>query len=155
MSIREAELGEEKHIARDYWLPLAHEMEAYSSLNEIKDEAVEEAIQEFQSKLGSEDQKVYIIESEGEEAGFMAVRIGEKAGRIKSKYLAITDLFVKKDFRDQGLGTELIEKAEELAEEEECDCMTVTAEEGNSGAGRLYRKLGFEEKKIKFTKNLK
>lgn len=46
--------------------------------------------------------------------------------------------------RSQGIGTTLIDRAEQLIREHGCSCATLGVEDSNEGAVRLYRRLGYE-----------
>ncbi len=53
-------------------------------------------------------------------------------------------MFVREDFRKQGVGAALMRATAQRAIDEGCGRLTVGALVSNDGANRFYRKLGFE-----------
>ena len=58
--------------------------------------------------------------------------------------LEITNIVVKKDFRNNGIGNELLEKLIKLAKENGKDKITLEVNSSNSAAIKLYEKNGFK-----------
>jgi ribosomal protein S18 acetylase RimI-like enzyme len=58
--------------------------------------------------------------------------------------LNVHDLIVKKDFRKQGIGRQLLLKAAEHARLLECCRVTLEVRTDNPGAQRLYQSIGFK-----------
>ncbi len=63
----------------------------------------------------------------------------------KSDVLDIETVFVKQDYRHQGVGKTLIEKAVNLAKELNVDGVLLEVRRGNISAVNLYKKMGFTE----------
>ena len=74
--------------------------------------------------------------------------------RKKGKYASIVDLYVKEEFRGQGHGTALLERAEAIAEREGCDFLRVSAEWENESAQRFYETRQYERKQLTYTKTV-
>ena len=65
------------------------------------------------------------------------------------KIFYIDTLCVDPAFRGQGIGTELIQFAEQYAKENGYERISLVVEQNNTKAQKLYTKLGYiEEKKI-------
>lgn len=154
MEIREAESEDAELIAKDFWHPLGKEMENYSELNELKEDADEEAIEEFRKQLEDDKHRIFLLEEGSEEVAFITVKIDERPSRKNGKYLAIINLYVKKGYRGQGYGTKLVEKSRQVAQKENRDYIMVSSEWENERARKFYEKLGFEPKKVKYTESL-
>jgi ribosomal protein S18 acetylase RimI-like enzyme len=155
MEIVRASEADAEVLERDFWFPLAKEIEEYHEINELEESAEEDAVEKFEERLAKEDFLYFFIESEGEKVGYIGLKQGETPSRKMEKFLAVKELFVKEGFRGQGYGTRLLEKAEEVAEERGKDYLMVSAEWENEGARKLYERMGFKEKKVKYVKTLK
>ena len=57
----------------------------------------------------------------------------------------VMNIVVKKDFRNQGIGTLLLEKLIQLAKEKKSTSITLEVNEENYPAIHLYKKLGFKQ----------
>lgn len=154
MEIKEAQLGSEKELARDFWLPLGQQMENYSELNILKDEAVERAIEGFREQLKEGTHRHFFLEENSERRAFITVTIGVRESREKGKYLEIVNLYTKEEFRSRGYGTLLVEHAKSLAREQGCDFVRTSAEWDNKAARNFYEKNGFREKQVKYVQKL-
>lgn len=154
VEIRRAEEGDEELLAKEFWHPLATEMDKYHKVNELEEGAEKKAVEGFRDRLENDSYEFFFLEVDGEEIAYMSLEKGERSTRKLGRYIAVIDLYVKKGFRGEGYGTQLIEKAQKYAEEEDADYMMVAAEWENERAREFYLKNGFEEKKVKFVKML-
>lgn len=62
--------------------------------------------------------------------------------------LYLDDLCVDEDHRGQGIATALFEAVRALAVQRQCQAVTLNVWCGNSGAQKLYEKLGMKPQKI-------
>jgi ribosomal protein S18 acetylase RimI-like enzyme len=153
VKIREAEENDIETLSK-LWYKLAKGMEQYSRLNELKDNAESESEEGFFKLLEDEDTTIFLLEVEDEVVGYMILQEGEHPSRTHEKYISIVDLFVEDRYRSQGYGTEMMEKAEEYAEKQECGHLKVSAEVENIKARKFYGKNGYKEKQIKYVKEI-
>jgi GNAT superfamily N-acetyltransferase len=58
------------------------------------------------------------------------------------KSIFLDDLYVKSEFRSNGIGSELLNKVFEVAEKEKCNRLSWQVEEKNIGAQKFYKKIG-------------
>lgn len=58
-------------------------------------------------------------------------------------YIYLDDLSVSKRYRGNGIGTELLKAAQRFAEEMEIPAIVLHAERTNTGALKLYKRLGY------------
>ena len=63
----------------------------------------------------------------------------------------ITNIAVRKDFRNQGIGSKIFENLLELAYSKDVTSITLEVSENNIPAIKIYEKFGFE--KVGFRKN--
>jgi len=95
-----------------------------------------------------------VAESEqGERAGLVWVMRtrDENSGTDRAFVL---DIHVDEPFRGQGLGAGLMERAEEWGREKGLSSIGLAVSEGNDGAIRLYRRLGYDTKRRIMMKTL-
>jgi ribosomal protein S18 acetylase RimI-like enzyme len=152
--IREATPGEGALIAAEFWYPLAEQMEPYSELNELTDDAVEKATAEFEDLLEADDRYDFFYEEDGAPVGYVSVEVGVRPTRKLGRYADVVDLYVKADYRGEGRGTALLERVESVAEDEDCDVLRVSAEWENDAARRLYERFGYERRQVEYTKTV-
>lgn len=129
-------------------------MEQYSELNELKDTAKQDSRDGFSRLFEDEDTTIFLLETEDEVIGYLILQEGKHPSRTYKNYVSVVDLFVKEGYRSQGYGTEMIEKAEEYAEQQDCDYLKVSSEWENKEARKFYKRYDFEEKKVEYTKKL-
>ena len=75
-------------------------------------------------------------------------------------FIYLDDLSVSKQYRGNGIGTELIETAQKFAEEMAMPAIVLHAEKTNTGAVRLYERLGYrmmeeENTRLRMVKKLR
>jgi|WetSurMetagenome_2_1015567.scaffolds.fasta_scaffold03350_7 ribosomal protein S18 acetylase RimI-like enzyme len=62
----------------------------------------------------------------------------------KANIMVIDSVEIKKEYRKQGYGTQLMERAVSLAKEKNIDCIELVVND-DSIARKLYIKIGFQE----------
>jgi GNAT superfamily N-acetyltransferase len=154
VNIRKAEEDDAELLAKEFWHPLAEEMEKYHEINELRSKVEENAVAEFEDRLEDDKYEFFFLEVDGEEVGYVSLEKGERESREIGDYVAVIGLFVKEGFRGEGYGTKLIGKAKSYAENVGADYITVSAEWENEKARDFYLENGFEEKKVKFVQIL-
>lgn len=154
MKFREA-TEEDVELLSEFWYDLAEQMEEYSDFNKLSKDAKETSIEELKERIGKEGIGIIILEEGGEQIGYVYVEVNEeRSTRDTGKYAHIGVLYIKEEYRGQGYGSKLIEKAEEWAERQGCNYMTVSAEWKNQKARNFYQKNQYQQKKAKCLKNL-
>lgn len=152
--IREAGPEDADLIAEEFWYPLAREMEPYSELNELADDALERARAGFAEVLTDDDRYDFLLEDDGTAVAHISVEVGTRPTRALGRYLGILDLYVDPEHRGQGYGTRLLRRVEALAEAEDCDFVRVSAEWDNAPARAFYERNGYEPKQARYAKSL-
>jgi len=92
---------------------------------------------EFQDKVGF----VLVATFENKAIAYCSVEQNEEEA---SYHVATVGLLVSKDFRDGGVGRELLKKAIEFAEDLSFKKLCLSTFAGNESAIHLYREVGFE-----------
>ena len=155
VEIRKAEIEDAELLGKNFWHPLAEEMREYHKVNRLEENAAKEAVNGFKDRLKDESYEFFFLEQDGKEIAYISLERGERPTRELGKYIEVIGLYVKEEYRGEGIGTQLMSKARRYAEEKEADYMTVSAEWKNEKAREFYLKNGFEEKKVKFVRMLK
>ena len=70
---------------------------------------------------------------------FLSIEVHHEDG----EYIYLDDLSVTKQYRNKGIGTELIRKAEDYAREINIPVICFHVEKSNTAAFRLYERLGY------------
>ncbi|MFP4230201.1 MAG: GNAT family N-acetyltransferase, partial [Candidatus Nanohaloarchaea archaeon] len=105
MEIEEAG-KEELDTYVELWFSLAKGMEKYSNLNSLVYDSVGEVSEEgFKEQLESEEYTYYLIKEDGA-IGFITLEEGKHPSRKYSKYTRIVNLFIREEYRNQGLGAQ-------------------------------------------------
>ena len=154
MPIREATVDDAALLATEFWHPLAEEMVQYSELNELHDDAAEDAIDGFETLLARDEMHAFVREVDDDPVAYVTVELGERPSREHGRYADITDLYVKDAHRGRGHGTALVDHVEALAYREDCDFLKVSAEWGNEPAREFYENRDYEPKQITYAKPL-
>ncbi len=88
----------------------------------------------------SRDEWVCIAVDEEEIIAFLSIEVHHE----DEEYIYLDDLSVTKQYRNKGIGTELIRKAEGYAKEINISTICFHVEKSNTAAFRLYERLGYE-----------
>lgn len=137
------------------WYDLAKTMEEYSELNKLVYEDVNEVSDDgFRAHLNDDSITDYVIVHSGETIGFLTLSEGHHSSRQYSQYLRIVNLAIDEEYRNQGHGTEVVERVKELARERGCDHLKVSCEWHNEDARRFYRNTNFQPKQVEYTQPL-
>lgn len=78
-----------------------------------------------------------------------------KNERHDEPYGFLENVYVEKEFRKQGVGRKLIEKAIEEAKEQGCYKLLGTSRHSNIEAHKFYERFGFKNHGLEFRMNLK
>lgn len=133
------------------WYTLASSMEEYDKLNELTYADVNDVAGDgFRTLLDDDAVTIFLIVHEDETIGYVTLREGHHSSRKYSQYLRIVDLAIDEGHRNQGHGTEVVDRVKELAQESGCDHLKVSCEWHNEDARRFYRDTGFRPKQVDY-----
>ena len=92
-------------------------------------------------RLSAEDNGVFVAETDGKVVGYVFCDIISEGNGLT---LYIDDLCVDPESRSHGIGTKLLDRAKEYAEEKNCRCVMLNVWEFNENAVEFYKKYGFK-----------
>lgn len=102
---------------------------------------------------GTENCVGFIAELGGKSVGYIAIREKHVGYRTKS-YVEIENMGVKNEYRSQGIGTRLLEIAQEWSKEKGVGVLHVSAFARNTKAITFYKKFGFVELSLDLEKEI-
>ena len=108
----------------------------------------------FVRNLHSKSVLYYVAEGDGVIVGFGSLHI-ELLLRHAGLAGEIQELVVHETVRSKGIGAELVSRLEEEAEKRGCVSIEVTTRKRWVDAQRFYKRAGFKQTHVNFTKELK
>ena len=94
--------------------------------------------EQWEDYIGNPDKTVFFYYDSNECAGQIRLK------KNWNKYAFIEDIAVSKNYRKNGVGTKLIEKAIEWAKSKNLPGLMLETQDNNLSACRFYNKLGFQ-----------
>lgn len=125
--------------------PLA--LEDYNKCSNIWNMKTQPLADKWREEIASGDRLVFVYKINGEfiGEGALVLDTSDPDYTIPGKRVYVSRMIVKKEYRNRGIGSEilefLIEKAKEMGFEE----MTIGVDKDNVNALHLYEKFGFTE----------
>jgi PhnO protein len=107
----------------------------------------------YKEKVFDNNSYYIVAVSNGKIVGVLTSEIQTKLHREK-KQSFIEDLIVDKDYRNNGIGKELLQNAIEYAKKQDCEVIELTSYLQNDDAHRFYENNGFIKHSYKFKKYL-
>ncbi|MFB6307934.1 MAG: GNAT family N-acetyltransferase [Haloarculaceae archaeon] len=132
------------------WSSLAKSMEENDELNALGADATDVSEDGFRALLDEDAVTIYLIVHADETIGYVTLREGSHPSRTYSQPLRIVDLVIDEGHRNQGHGTDVVERVKALAQKRGCDHLTVACDWHNEGARRFYRDAGFRPKQVEY-----
>ncbi|RJO61560.1 GNAT family N-acetyltransferase [candidate division WS5 bacterium] len=137
------------------------EYELYQETKEIHDPTFnpdwaksEETAEKYRTWMEEGVYIAFICEEDKEPIGILVGGIKEAKHRVNITWGKIDHLFVKKEFRNKGIGTQLLKNFEKWAKQNGANREIVYTHTVNHSARKLYQREGFEESEIIFEKKL-
>lgn len=155
VTIREANPQDSLDLAKLWW-GLAKEMEKFHPSNELqeKEKVIPNTSSSYTQLLFREQYKAFIAEYNGDAIGYIDLEHRNSDVMTLTSNILVRQLYVKPDYRNEGLGSKLLDRLIEYANETNQDYITVPVEWDNTDAQRLYKSKDFEEKQIRLVKTL-
>lgn len=141
MRIRKATPDDEELIVEELMLPSYESDEKLDyAFNELDEQALETAGCGYW--IEADDRTMYVAENDEQVLGFISgVEVDEPPIYVRDSRVHIDGLYVKSDFRRQGIVTKLVGRIEEWADGRGCDYLGVSAHKNNAAARELYDDL--------------
>lgn len=98
----------------------------------------------FEAIKDNPDYQLIVAKHNDVIVGFAKVIIHHDIFEENNPFLTIWSVRVKDTYRRQGIGTQLFQYIEKLAEDKNCEFICFIAEKENVGANMFYQKLGYE-----------
>ncbi len=123
------------NLAKKIWF------EHYSSI--ISEGQIEYMVNKFQSKkaiknqIDNENYQYFILEYDGENAGYFAICVKDKA-------IFLSKLYIDKAYRRKGLAKAAVDFMCRIAKRDSLNKIWLTVNKNNNGSILAYEKLGFK-----------
>ena len=156
MRIFEAGKSDAEELVDGLWISLAREMEDLSGFNRLAESDVRSnAVKYFTDRLRKDEHRFFVAEEDDKFVGFVGLE--ERTARPvfdREKFVHIHELYVRKEYRRQGIASDLLEKVEEFSREEKFDMIRLAVNVRNRSAIELYEKRGYEKERAMMIKGL-
>ena len=107
----------------------------------------------YKSKL-EDNNSYYIVAVEDDKiVGVLISEIQVKIHRAK-KQCFVDDLIVDENYRNRGIGRQLLQNAVDYAKDQDCEVIELTSYRDNVNAHRFYENNGFKKHSYKFKQYL-
>jgi len=121
----------------------------FEHLNDPKHfaEYIEKAFNSDQMKKEFEhpDSLFYLVRSAGQVIGYLKINRGSaQTEHHMPDAMEVQRIYLAKEFRGQGIGDHMIDKAKEVAMEQQCAMLWLGVWEDNPEAIAFYKRQGFE-----------
>lgn len=119
-------------------------------------EVAKKYIEHIRKEIGGKKGGIFVAEFDNEIAGLITMYVDENEIEEKEgMHVYISDLVVRKKYRNQGIGHNLMKYAEKFAKENSIKEIHLTVLTSNTSALNLYLKKGYKTKMISLIKKLK
>ena len=103
------------------------------------------------SKLDKDPESIKVAEKGGRVVGYVYFKVVQSSLGMSG---VINHVFVEKDFRKTGLGTELMKLAEGIMRSRGVKRLRVTVTISNEPSINMCRKLGYQDRRVQMEKEL-
>jgi len=117
------------------------------------------ALKETLEDIEKNNRKIWFALDGSKVVGFIAgvVRNQTEINRLEigpHKVGEVADLYLDEEYRNKGIGTEMLKIAEEYFKSMECDGIWLSVFYPNENAHNFYKKLGFTDREVGMLKQL-
>ena len=122
-------------------------LEEYSKCSNIWNMKAQPLTEKWREEIATGNRLVFIYKINGEFVGEGALVIdtGDPDYTVPDKRVYVSRMIVKKEYRNRGIGSEILEFLKRKAKEMGFSEMTIGVDKDNENALHLYRKYGFTE----------
>lgn len=100
------------------------------------------------------NKEIYVVKEEGKIVAYANIKIKEannRPGYYDRKILNLEAIGVDKQYRNRGIGTQLIEYIINIGKQQGCTDLVLTVNEENVNAIKCYEKIGMRVRNIKYS----
>lgn len=137
---------EDLHVLRDISIETFHDTFSKQNSPENMQAYLDRAFtpQQLERELVNRSSQFYFICFDEEAAGYLKVNANDaQSEKMGEEYLEIERIYIRNKFQKKGLGKKLINKAMEIAQEQNKQYIWLGVWEKNENAIRFYKKIGF------------
>ncbi len=122
-------------------------LEEYSKCSNIWNMKTQPFTEKWREEIGAGNRLVFIYKIKGEfiGEGALVLDAGDPDYTIPERRVYVSRMIVKKEYRNRGIGSEILEFLIRKAKEMGFSEMTIGVDKDNENALHLYRKYGFTE----------
>ena len=135
----------------DCWVALARDQREYGS--HVLPEANRESILGLLSAHQFND-GLLVARLDGDLVGFATVAVEHGTFTLDATRGILSNLYVTPPVRGRGIGTALLERAQDTLEEQGVEVVTLEAMADNESARRFYRRHGYEPYRVAMERSL-
>ena len=120
-----------------------------------KDSDVKEFKKIIKTYISNPDKKIFVAETNGDTiVGMVSIMLLHRLNQINFE-IYIPELVVVKKYQRCGIGKKLIESCIEFGKQKGTNRIKLESGNQRKEAHEFYKKMGFEQPSLSFTKNLK
>ncbi|WP_226006218.1 GNAT family N-acetyltransferase [Natrinema salinisoli] len=135
----------------ELWVRLARDQRQYDAA--VRADANRETMRETLAAYQVNDG--LLVARAGETiVGFASVTVEHGSLELDTDRGLLSNIYVKPDYRDRGIGTALLEAAEESLARRGVDVMLLEVMADNESARRFYRREGYDEFRVTMGRSL-
>ena len=135
----------------DLWVALAEEQTQYDS--HVLGERNRSVVADELSRHAVTDRLVIATE-DGEAIGFVMFALDRASYEMDVTQGIIENLYVRPEFRNDGIGSELLATAERQLDKRGADTVVLEAMDANMAARQFYRRHGYDPHRVQLEKSL-
>lgn len=109
----------------------------------------DQSVEFLEKTISSDDSDILVYEDNGNVVGFILLQAKERPDfdfMLPGKYCYIMDIIVTEAHRNKGFGAALMNAAKNWAKEQNCSFLNLDVLVNNTGAIKVYEKIGFVPK---------
>ena len=153
MTVRRLREDEIPTLVDDLWFPLAREMADLDAYNALADDPRDYALAHRREQFRDDDSATFVAEREGALAGHVHVKRTDPAPVFeRGPEGTISEVYVAPDYRGQGIADALMDRAEAWAADRGCEYVSLSVNEDNETARRVYESRGYSTRRRKMDK---
>ncbi|MFQ3294702.1 MAG: ribosomal protein S18 acetylase RimI-like enzyme [Halobacteriales archaeon] len=155
MEIRPLRQDEGAELIDDLWLPFAEEMAEIDPYNELADDARKHAFSYRRERLQDDDVATVVAVASGELAGYVEGEYRDPPPVFaREPEVYVEGVYVRPDYRREGLAENLMDRIEKWAVERECQRVSLDVNVANETAKKLYEDRGYSVKRHRMVREL-